>query len=152
MVDCMTDNRVRTVAEVRHAFTKCGGNLGTNGSVSYLFNKIGLLSFAPGNDEDQLMNIALETGANDVIINPDHSIDMFINPEDLTVIKQAITAAGFQAAFAEVTMHAATKISINDLENAKRMLRLQEMLDDLDDVQQVYSNAEIPDEILSGLN
>ncbi|CAK0772180.1 putative transcriptional regulator YebC [Gammaproteobacteria bacterium] len=151
MVDCMTDNRVRTVADVRHAFSKCGGNLGTNGSVNYLFTKIGLISFAPGTNEDHLMAIAIDTGANDVVTHPDHSIDVFTNPEDLATVKQKMTMAGFQAEIAEVMMHAATKIILTDVENAKRMIRLQEMLDDLDDVQQVYSNADIPDAILARL-
>ncbi|CAK0755539.1 putative transcriptional regulator YebC [Gammaproteobacteria bacterium] len=149
MVDCMTDNRVRTVADVRHAFTKCGGNLGTNGSVGYLFTKTGLLSFAPGTDEDRLMAVAIETGADDVVTHPDRSIDVFTSPEDLATVKQSMTTAGFHAEVAEVTMHAATKVTIADLDNAKRMVRLQEMLDDLDDVQHVYSNADIPDAILA---
>ncbi|CAK0769114.1 putative transcriptional regulator YebC [Gammaproteobacteria bacterium] len=151
MVDCMTDNRVRTVADVRHAFTKCGGNLGTNGSVGYLFTKTGLISFAPGTDEDRLMTAAIETGANDVVTHPDRSMDVFTNPEDLATIHQGITTAGFHAELAEVTMYAATKVNLTDLDNAKRMVRLQEMLDDLDDVQHVYSNADIPDTILAQL-
>lgn len=151
IVDCMTDNRVRTVADVRHAFTKCGGNLGTNGSVSYLFTQTGLLGFAPGIDEDHLMAIAIETGANDVVTNPDRSIDVFTHPGDFESVKQGMTKAGFVAEIAEVTMYAATKITITEVENAKRMVRLQEMLDDLDDVQEVYSNADIPDAVLAQL-
>jgi len=151
IVDCMTDNRVRTVADVRHAFTKFGGHLGTTGSVAYLFTKTGLISFVPGTDEDRLMIAAIETGANDVVIHPDSSIDVFTHPEDLATVHKGITAAGFHAELAEVIMYAATKISLTDIENAKRMIRLQEMLDDLDDVQHVYSNADIPDAILAQL-
>jgi YebC/PmpR family DNA-binding regulatory protein len=151
MVDCMTDNRVRTVADVRHAFSKCGGNLGTNGSVAYLFTSLGLLSFAPGIDEDHIMTVAIETGANDVITNPDRSIDVFTNPEDLETVKQGMTTAGFHAEVGEVTMYASTRITLDDIDNAKRMVRLQDMLEDLDDVQNVYSNADIPDAILAQL-
>ncbi len=151
IVDCMTDNHVRSVADVRHALTKCGGNLGTSGSVSYLFTKVGLLNFPPGTDEDALMAVAIETGANDVVSHPDHSIEVFTNPEDLAAVSQAMTKAGFQPESVEVTMHAATQVTLSDLDHAKRMIRLQEMLDDLDDVQHVYSNADIPDAILTQL-
>ena len=149
MVECMTDNRVRTVADVRHAFSKCGGQLGTNGSVGYLFTKIGLITFAPGLDEDRIMSIAIETGADDVIVHPDHSIDVFTSPEQLATITQAMKAVGFHPESAEVTQHAATTILLTDLDNAKRLVRLQELLDDLDDVQQVHSNADIPDAVLA---
>ncbi len=151
MVDCMTDNRVRTVADVRYAFTKCGGNLGTNGSVGYLFTKVGLLSFPPGTDEDALMAAAIEAGANDVVTHADRSIEVFASPEDLATVSQGIIKAGFTPEAVETTMYAATHVTLTDPEHAKRMIRMQEMLDDLDDVQQVYSNAAIPDSLLSQL-
>ncbi len=151
MVDCMTDNRVRTVADVRHAFAKCGGNLGTNGSVAYLFTKIGLLGFPPGSNEDQVMEVALEAGANDVVSNDDGSVDVYTSPEDFAVVKIAMVTAGLQPVMAEVTMNASTDATLTDPEDAKRMLRLQEMLEDLDDVQNVYSNADISDELMASL-
>lgn len=148
MVDCMTDNRVRTVADVRHAFTKCGGNLGTDGSVSYLFTKLGILSYAPGSDEDKIMEAALEAGAQDVITNDDGSIDVYAAPDDFAQVKQAMLDAGFNPAQAEVTLHASTSAKLES-DDALKMLKLQEMLEDLDDVQNVYSNADIPDEVLA---
>ena len=148
MVDCMTDNRVRTVADVRHAFTKCGGNLGTDGSVGYLFTKLGILSYAPGSDEDKIMEAALEAGAQDVITNEDGSIDVYASPDDFAQVKQAMLNAGFNPAQAEVTLHASTSAKLEP-EDALKMLKLQEMLEDLDDVQNVYSNADIPDEVLA---
>ncbi len=148
MVDCMTDNRKRTVSEVRHAFSKCGGNLGTDGSVAYLFSKIGFLSFPPGSDEDQIMEIALEAGAQDIVRNDDDSIDVFTASDDFYPVKEAMEQAKFVPTQAEVTMHASTNITL-DLDNATKMLRLLDILEDLDDVQQVHSNAEISDEILA---
>ena len=151
IVDCMTDNRVRTVADVRHAFTKCGGNLGTNGSVGYLFTKLGLITFSPGVDEDAIMTAAIETGASDVVTHPDHSMEVFTNPEDLATVSQGMTTAGFAPEAVEITLRAATQVTLTDVDHAKRMMRLQEMLDDLDDVQHVYSNADIPDAMLAQL-
>ena len=150
MVDCLTDNRNRTVAEVRHAFSKAGGNLGTDGSVAYLFSKVGIISYAGPVDEDALIEAALEAGADDVIANDDGSVDVMTAPENYLQVKDAMIAAGFQPDNAEVTMQAATTTEL-DAESAEKMLRLIERLEDLDDVQNVYSNADISDEIMEGL-
>jgi len=151
MVDCMTDNRKRTVAEVRHAFNKCGGNLGTDGSVSYLFEKVGILTFPPGSDEDQIMEIALDVGAQDVIHNDDDSIDVLMAPDDFYSVKEGMETAKLIPTQAEVTMRASNYIPLN-LEDASKMLRLLDMLEDLDDVQHVYSNADISDDIMVKLS
>jgi YebC/PmpR family DNA-binding regulatory protein len=148
MVDCMTDNRNRTVSEVRHAFTKCGGNLGTDGSVGYLFTQRGILSYPQGADEDAIMEAALEAGAEDIVANADTSIDVFTSPEEFSTVKQAMEAAGHEPDNAEVTMIASTDVSLA-AEEAQRMVRLLEMLEDLDDVQAVYSNADISEEVLA---
>ena len=150
MVDCMTDNRNRTVAEVRHAFNKCGGNLGTSGSVAYLFKQIGLIGFAAGSDEDAIMEVALEAGADDVVTHDDGSIDVMTSPESFSDVKAALEAAGLQPETAEVTMQAATEVSL-DLAGAQKMVRLLEMLEDLDDTQKVYSNADISEDVLAQL-
>jgi YebC/PmpR family DNA-binding regulatory protein len=150
MVDCLTDNRNRTVSEVRHAFTKAGGNLGTDGSVAYLFNKQGILSYAPGVDEDALMEAALEAGADDVASNEDGSADVITSPESYLAVKETLVAAGFTPDNAEVTMQAATSVAL-DAETAEKMLKLIDRLEDLDDVQNVYSNADISEEIMQGL-
>ncbi|NND59197.1 MAG: YebC/PmpR family DNA-binding transcriptional regulator [Gammaproteobacteria bacterium] len=151
MVDCLTDNRNRTVAEVRHAFSKHGGNLGADGSVAYLFNHVGLLSFPSGSDEDAIMEAALEAGAEDVVVNDDHSIDVHTDPGDFESVRDAMIAAGHKPDDAEVTMVASTQTELGD-KDAGTMMNLLELLEDLDDVQQVYSNAEIPDEILAQLS
>jgi YebC/PmpR family DNA-binding regulatory protein len=150
MVECMTDNRNRTVSEVRHAFTKCGGNLGTDGSVAYLFTKVGQLSFTIGSDEDRIMEAALNAGADDVVSNDDGSIDVLTDPDEFTRVLDAMKADALQPEEAEVTMRPATNISL-EAEDAERMVRLLEILEDLDDVQQVYSNADISEEILATL-
>ncbi len=150
MVDCMTDNRNRTVAEVRHAFTKCGGNLGTEGSVAYLFTKKGILNYPAGSDEDAIMEAALEAGAEDVVTHDDGAIDVLTTPESFVDVKEAMVAAGLQPEHAEVTMQASTA-AVLALEDAKKMVRLLEMLEDLDDVQNVYSNADISEEIMARL-
>jgi YebC/PmpR family DNA-binding regulatory protein len=150
IVDCLTDNRNRTVAEVRHAFTKAGGNLGTDGSVAYLFSKLGILSYAPPIDEDALMEAALEAGADDVTSHDDGSADVMTSPESYLGVKDALNAAGFPPDNAEVTMQAATLVEL-DAETAEKMLKLIDRLEDLDDVQNVYSNADISDEIMAGL-
>lgn len=142
LVDCLTDNRNRTVAEVRHAFAKCGGNLGTDGSVAYLFTQRGILSFAPGSDENQIMEASLEAGAEDVVTNDDASIDVYTTTNDFPTIKAALEKIGLKAGNAEVSWQAATQISLTG-EDAERMIKLQDMLEDLDDVQSVYSNADI---------
>lgn len=151
IVDCLTDNRNRTVGEVRHAFTKAGGNLGTDGSVAYMFSKVGMLSYAPSVDEDALMEGALEAGAEDIITNDDGSIDVMTTPENYLQLKEALIAAGFEPDNAEVTMQAATVAEL-DAEDAKKMMRLIDRLEDLDDVQNVYSNADISNEIMEGLD
>ena len=145
MVDCMTDNRKRTVAEIRHAFSKCGGNLGTDGSVAYLFNKAGMLSYPPGSDENTLMEAALEAGAEDVISSEDGSIEIITSPENFLDIRQTLAEKGLEPDSAEITMHASTSQKL-DLENAKTMVKLIDMLEDLDDVQKVYSNADFPED------
>ena len=150
MVDCMTDNRNRTVSEVRHAFTKCGGNLGTDGSVAYLFTQVGQISFAADADEDTLMEVALEAGADDLVANDDGSFDVLTSPELFGKVKDAMTLASLASEHAEVTMRPSTNVSL-DSDAAKQMLRLLDMLDDADDVQQVYSNADISEEILAAL-
>ena len=151
MVDCMTDNRNRTVAEVRHAFTKCGGNLGTDGSVAYLFTKVGLLSYPSGSDEDALLEAALEAGADDVAANDDGSVDVLTAPDDFIDVRDGLTETGHPPSAAEITMRAASGQTL-DLHGAQTMVRLLDTLEDLNDVQKVYSNAEIPDEILAQLD
>ncbi|MGB1882633.1 MAG: YebC/PmpR family DNA-binding transcriptional regulator [Gammaproteobacteria bacterium] len=151
MVDCMTDNRNRTVAEVRHAFTKCGGNLGTDGSVAYLFKKVGLLNFATGVEEDALLEAALEAGAEDVIGGDDGSFEVLTDPDEFSDVRERISAAGFDPESADVTMRSENNSEL-DASNADKMIRLLDMLEELDDVQKVYSNAGISDEILSGLS
>ena len=150
MVDCMTDNRNRTVADVRHAFTKCGGNLGTDGSVAFLFSKVGQLSYPTGADEDQIMEAALESGAEDVVTNDDGSVDVLTKPEDFSSVKHAMVESGLQPEQAEVTMRASTN-TVLGVEGAGRMVKLLDLLEDLDDVQKVYSNADIPNDIIAQL-
>ena len=146
MVDCVTDNRNRTVSEVRHAFSKHGGNLGTDGSVSYLFEKRGVLTFAPGSDEDQLMELGLEGGADDVLVDEeDGSIEMLTSPEAYADVLQAIEDAGLEAAESDLTMRPMTRVDL-DVDTAGTVLKLLDVLEDLDDTQNVYNNANIPDE------
>ncbi len=150
LVECMTDNRNRTVADVRHAFTKRGGNLGTDGSVAYLFSKKGQISFAAGVDEEQLMEVALEAGAEDVVSNDDGSIDVETPWEDFQRVKEALVGADLEPENAEVTMIASTTVPL-DASGAESIIGLVDMLEDLDDVQNVYSNADIPDEVLAAM-
>jgi YebC/PmpR family DNA-binding regulatory protein len=150
MVDCLTDNRNRTVADVRHAFTKFGGNLGADGSVAYLFNTVGLVSYSSGVDEDQLMEVAIDAGAEDVISNDDGSVDVLTEPSEFEALKTKLESIGLVPEIAEVTMRASVSATLGENE-ASSMMKLMEMLEDLDDVQNVYSNAEIPDEILANL-
>ncbi|MDM8567709.1 YebC/PmpR family DNA-binding transcriptional regulator [Candidatus Halobeggiatoa sp. HSG11] len=152
IVDCMTDNRKRTVSEVRHAFSKCGGNLGTDGSVAYLFEKVGLFSFsADTTDEEQLMEVTLDAGAQDVIQNDDGSFDVLTSPDDdFYSVKKALEKNKLIPTQSEITLRASTTSTL-DLDEAQKMLRLIDMLEDLDDVQQVYSNADISDEIINQL-
>ena len=150
MVDCLTDNRNRTVAEVRHAFTKFGGNLGADGSVAYLFNHVGQLYFPSGSDEDTVMEGAIEAGAEDVIVDQDGSIEVLTEPGEFEQVRDAMAANGLAPESAELTMRASTSAELGPNE-AGSMVKMLEMLEDLDDVQQVYSNAEISDEILASL-
>jgi len=151
MVDCLTDNRNRTVSEVRHAFSKCGGNLGTDGSVAYMFHKTGILSYAPGVDEDTLMEAALEAGAEDVVSHGDGSIDVLTAPEDFMAVKNAMLAAGLEPDSAEVVQKAENEVQV-ELDDAEKIIRLIEMLEDLDDVQEVHSNADFSDEVMARLS
>lgn len=151
MVSCLTDNRNRTVSGVRHAFTKCGGNLGTDGSVSYLFSKQGVIAFASGTDEDTIMDVALDAGAEDVQNNDDGSLEVLTTPEQFGAVKDALDGAGMMSNTAEVTMVPSTESLLDTVEMAEKLLKLVDMLEDLDDVQDVYHNADIPDAIASQL-
>lgn len=152
MVSCLTDNKNRTVAEVRHAFSKCGGNLGTDGSVSYLFDWVGLLSFPAGSDANHIMEVALEAGATDVIVNDDTSVDVTTEPGDLLPVTATMEAQGLTPDSDEVTYLPKTYIDVDDQETAEQLIRLNDMLDNLDDVQHVYSNANIDDAVLESLS
>jgi YebC/PmpR family DNA-binding regulatory protein len=143
IVDCMTDNRVRTVAEVRHAFSKYGGNLGTEGSVAFQFKHCGQLIFAPGTSEDKVMEVALDAGADDVIVGDDGSIEVLTPPTELEAVKNALEAAGLKPEIAEVTMRAENTVELAG-EDAQRMQKLLDVIEELDDVQDVYHNAEMP--------
>ncbi len=145
IVDCMTDNKTRTVADVRHAFTKYGGNLGTDGSVAYMFAHCGQLIYAPGTDENSVMEAALEAGAEDIISNDDTSIEVITAPNEFSEVKQALDAAGFHAEVAEITMKPANEVSFSGDEGEK-MQKLLDALENLDDVQEVYTNAVFDDE------
>ncbi len=147
MVDCMTDNRNRTAAEVRHAFNKRGGNLGTEGSVAYLFSKQGMMSLLPGTEEDGVVEVGVDAGVEDIRTNEDGSLDVICTPEDFSQVKERLMQAGFDTEAAEVTYVAATQVSL-DRETAEKFLKLVDALEDLDDVQAVYHNAEIAEEDL----
>jgi YebC/PmpR family DNA-binding regulatory protein len=142
IVDCMTDNRVRTVAEVRHAFSKHGGNLGTEGSVAFQFKHCGQFVFAPGTSEDKVMEVALEAGAEDVITDDDGAIEVLSGPHDFEAVKNALEAAGLKPDVAEVTMRAENTVPLEG-EDAERMRKLLDVIEDLDDVQAVYHNADM---------
>lgn len=149
MVDTLTDNRNRTVADVRHAFTKHGGNLGTDGSVNYLFTKQGFISFESG-DEDQIMEVALDSGAEDVVTNEDGSIDVITTPEEFFTVKDALTDSGLESTHSQVTMEPSTRVELN-LQDAEKFMKLIDRLEDLDDTQEVYHNADISDEVMAQL-
>lgn len=151
MVDCLTDNRNRTVAEVRHAFTKAGGNLGTDGSVAYLFSKVGSLVFPVGSDEEKIMEAALEAGAEDVQTHDDTSVEVLTSPEEFMNVKDAMVTAGIEPEMAEITMQASLSVDLS-FEDAEKVLRLVDALEDLDDVQNVYSNADFSEEVMERLN
>lgn len=142
IVDCLTDNRVRTVADVRHAFSKCGGNMGTEGSVAFMFKRLGVLSFGAGADEERVTEAAIEAGADDVVVYPeDGAIDVLTAPESFGAVKDAIAAAGLAADHAEITFRAENDIAV-DGDTALQVRKLLDMLEDLDDVQDVYSNVD----------
>ena len=142
IVECMTDNRTRTVADVRHAFSKYGGNLGTDGSVAFLFRHVGEIVFAPGSDENKLMEAAIEAGADDVVTHDDGSIEVITGPSDFIAVKEAFAKAGLEPEFAEVAMKPITEIDMRG-EDARRMQKLIDALESLDDVQDVYTSAVI---------
>ena len=145
MIECLSDNRNRTVSEVRHAFSKHGGNLGTDGSVAYLFSKIGVLNFAPDTSEDEVLEVALEAGAEDIVMGEDGSIEVLTSPETFSALVAAMETAGVKPANAEVTMRASIEVEL-DVETGQKVLRFLDILEDLDDTQAVYSNADIPEE------
>ena len=151
LVDTLTDNRNRTVAEIRHAFSKFGGNLGTTGSVGYLFSKKGVITFPPGSEEERIFEIALEAGAEDAITYPDNSIDIWIEESQLASLTQRYQEKNLNLANSEVTWLASTKVELND-EDQEKLEHLIELLEDLDDVQAVYSNADIAETILNELS
>ncbi|MBC8058250.1 MAG: YebC/PmpR family DNA-binding transcriptional regulator, partial [Rhizobiales bacterium] len=142
IVDCMTDNRVRTVAEVRHAFSKYGGNMGTEGSVAFQFKHVGQFVFAPGTSEDKVMEVALEAGADDVVSDDDGAVEVLSAPPEFEAVKAALEAAGLRPEVAEVTMRAENTVALTG-EDGQRMQKLLDMIEDLDDVQELYHNAEI---------
>jgi YebC/PmpR family DNA-binding regulatory protein len=150
MVDCLTDNRNRTVAEVRHAFTKYGGNLGADGSVSYLFNQVGQLLYPEKSNENTIMEAALEAGAEDVIADKDGSIEVLTSPGEFERVRDGMIAAGLEAESAEITMRASTSAELG-VSEASSMIKMLEVLEDLDDVQEVYSNADISEAVLAEL-
>jgi YebC/PmpR family DNA-binding regulatory protein len=142
IVDCMTDNRVRTVAEVRHAFSKYGGNMGTEGSVAFQFKHCGQFIFAPGTSEDKVMEVALEAGAEDVVSDDDGAVEVLSAPSDYEAVKAALEAAGLKPEVAEVTMRAENTVELTG-EDAVRMQKLLDVIEDLDDVQDVFHNASL---------
>ena len=150
-VEAMTDNRNRTAAEVRHAFGKFGGNLGTDGSVAYLFSKQGTLTFEPGASEERILEVALEAGADDVVSNNDGSIDVVTTPEAFMAVKDALLKTGLDPVDAEVSMVPSTRVEL-DVHTAESVLKTIDLLEDLDDVQNVYHNADFPDEVLEAGN
>ncbi len=145
IVDCLSDNRNRTVAEVRHAFSKSGGNLGQTGSVAYMFSSVGVLLYSPQHDEETIMEAAIDAGAEDVIVDEDGSIEVLTTAEDYVRVKQSMTEAGLEPEDSDLTMRAATNTAL-DLEDAGKVLHLVDMLESSDDVQEVYYNADIPAE------
>ena len=147
LVECTTDNRKRTVSEVRHAFTKYGGNLGTDGSVAYLFNKTGVFNYPAGSDEDQIMEAAIEAGAEDIVSFDDGTIEVITNTENFHVVHQELIAAGHPPEVAELIQRASTEVSLDE-ETGEKVLKLIDALEELDDVHDVFSNADFPDSLL----
>ncbi|MBS0580564.1 MAG: YebC/PmpR family DNA-binding transcriptional regulator [Proteobacteria bacterium] len=150
MVDCLTPDRARSVAQVRRTFDRYGGNLGADGSVSYLFNTVGLMTYPPGTDEEQLMRVALEAGAEDVVPSDDCSVEVLADPLEFDTVRAVLTHSGFAPATAAVTQRAATAVELSG-ESAERMAHLLVALEELDEVRDVYSNVEISDEVLARL-
>ena len=148
MVDCLTDNKNRTVADVRHAFTKFGGNLGADGSVNYLFNHVGQIMFPAASDEDAVMEAAIDAGAEDVVADDDGSIEVLTSPGDFERVRDAMVATGIEADSAQITMRASTSAELG-VKEATSMIKMLDVLEDLDDVQEVYSNADISEEVLA---
>lgn len=148
MVECLSNNRNRTVSEVRHAFTKYGGNLGTNGSVSYLFNSVGQLMIESATNPDKIMEIAIEAGADEVDTEEDGSVVIETAPENFNNVKDALDKAGFKPSMAEITMVASLQVSL-DAETSEKVVKLIDVLEDLDDVQSVYTNAELAEEVMT---
>ncbi|MCH7854808.1 MAG: YebC/PmpR family DNA-binding transcriptional regulator [Proteobacteria bacterium] len=148
MVDCLTDNKNRSVAEVRHAFSKFGGNLGADGSVNYLFNHVGLLAYPAGSDEEAIMEAAIDAGAEDVVVDADQSIEVLTDPIEFEAVLEKMRAAGFEPESSDLIMRATTSSTL-ELKTATSMIKMLEMLEDLDDVQNVYSNADISEEVLA---
>jgi YebC/PmpR family DNA-binding regulatory protein len=148
IVDCVTDNHSRTVSDVRNAFASCGGSLGAAGSVAYLFNQVGLMTYPPGTSEDRLMEVALQAGAEDVLTHTDGSLEVLTDPLDYETVRARLMADGFAPSTSDITQRASTCTRVEG-EAAESMVQLLDKLDDLDDVQNVYSNAEIPDEVLA---
>ncbi len=151
MVDCMTDNKNRTVAAVRNVFTKRGGNMGTDGCVAFMFNQKGIITLPAGTEEDDIMEVALEAGAEDIVNNDDGTIDVFTSPEDYSTVKDALDAAGISVESSQVTMHPDNTVSL-EVEDAKKAIGLIEAFEELDDVQEVYSNADFSDEVMAQLD
>lgn len=151
IVECTTDNRNRTVSDVRHAFSKAGGNLGTDGSVAYMFQKLGILSYPAGSDEDAIMEAALEAGADDVVSHNDGSIDVMTSPEAFIDVEDAMKIANLEPEEAEVTFKA-DNMTMVEFEDAEKIMRLIDRLEDLDDVSDVYTNADFSDEVMAQLN
>lgn len=150
MVDCMTDNKNRTVAAVRNVFTKRGGNMGTDGCVAFMFNQKGIITLPSGTEEDEVMEAALEAGAEDIVTNSDGSLDVFTAPEDYSTVKDALNAAGIEVESSQVTMHPDNTVSL-EVDDAKKTIGLIEAFEELDDVQEVYSNADFSDEVMAQL-
>ena len=150
MVDCLTDNRNRTVAEVRHAFSKFGGNLGADGSVGYLFSHVGQLMYPAGSDDDAIMEAAIEAGAEDVLVDTDRSVEVLTDPGEYESVVKKMRKAGYKPESSQLTMRASTNSTL-DVDGASSMVKMLEMLEDLDDVQDVYSNADISDDVLAKL-
>lgn len=148
LVECITDNRNRTVAEVRHAFSKHGGNLGADGSVAYLFNRVGQIGLSADNDEEHVIEVALESGAEDVVRDDDGNFEVITDPNDFETVRDALRGAGFELQDPQVTMRPATTVDL-EAEDAEKVLKLLDALEDLDDTQQVYVNANFPEEVLA---